>query len=200
MAEGIVYILTHPAMEGIVKVGRTDNLTERMRSLYNSSVPAPFTCYYAARVANMEQTEWDLHEIFGDRRLNPRREFFDADPHRVANALRMVALEELTDPTQPEPEDIAATVKTDDVTERRANLDFEMVDIPLDAELVFVEREEITCRVVNRKPARVEYQGQRMSVSAAAKAVLGVASANGNIYWGYQGETLSERRHRMTLT
>ena len=73
-----------------------------------------------------------------------------------------------------------------------------MVDIPLDTELVFVEREEITCRVVNLKPARAEYQGTRMSLSAAAKAVLGVASANGNIYWGYQGDTLSERRNRMS--
>ena len=163
MSEDTVYILTHPAMEGIIKVGRTDNLAERMRSLYTSSAPAPFTCYYAARVANMEQTEWHLHEIFGDRRRNPRREFFNADPHRVANALRMVALESLTDPTQPEPEDIAATIKAEEATERRANLGFEMVDIPLDTELVFVEREEIMCRVVNLK-AR---QGERLSRSVS---------------------------------
>ena len=43
-AEGIIYVLTNEAMEGYVKVGRTKNLDDRLRSLYNSSIPYPFHC------------------------------------------------------------------------------------------------------------------------------------------------------------
>ena len=197
--EGIVYILTHPAMDGIIKIGRTDNLAERMRTLYNTSVPAPFSCYYAARVGNMVEVEKVLHEAFGDRRIDPKREFFTAEPHRVAAALKLAHGEEVEDPTQQDQEGIDATIRTEEVTERKAKFNFFMVDIPLDAELTFVDREETTCRVVNlSRPPRVEYNGETLSVTAAAQKVLGkVAGVNGTLFWTYQGETLSERRDRL---
>lgn len=196
---GIVYILIHPAMDGLIKIGRTHDLAERMRALYNSSVPAPFTCYYAARVDDMEAVENDLKEIFGDRRINPRREFFTADPHRVARALRNHTkwLEDMADATEQDPEDIDAANKAEEATERRANFDFVMVDIPEGAELTFVDREEIACRVVQLKPPRVEYNGMVMSLSSSARSVLGGAAVNGTLYWKYQGETVSERRERL---
>ena len=43
MPQGIIYVLTNAAMEGFVKVGRTQNLDDRLKSLYNSSVPFRFT-------------------------------------------------------------------------------------------------------------------------------------------------------------
>jgi hypothetical protein len=43
----IVYLLTNPSMPDIVKIGFTSDLTVRMRSLYSSSVPVPFECYFA---------------------------------------------------------------------------------------------------------------------------------------------------------
>ena len=171
-----------------------------MRTLYNSSVPAPFTCYYAACADDVEAVERDLHEIFGDRRINPRREFFTADPHRVALALRNHVgwLENVVDTTQQEPEDIDATNKAEEATERLANFDLGTLGIPQGAELTFVDREEITCRVVQLKPPRVEYNGEILSLSAAAKKVLGVAyGVNGTLYWMYQRETIWERRRRL---
>ena len=194
---GVVYILTHPAMDGLIKIGRAHDLAERMRTLYNSSVPAPFACYYAARVGDMEAVEDDLHEIFGDRRINPRREFFTADPHRVARALRnhVSWLEDVVDAPEQEPEDIDATNKAEGAAERRANVDFETLGIPVGAELTFAGREEITCRVVQLRPPRVEYNGKILSLSAAAQKVLGVEyGVNGTLYWMYQGETISAHR------
>jgi hypothetical protein len=38
----IIYILTNPAMEGYVKVGKTRNLRQRVRALDNTSVPLSF--------------------------------------------------------------------------------------------------------------------------------------------------------------
>ncbi|MCW8946525.1 MAG: GIY-YIG nuclease family protein, partial [Sedimenticola sp.] len=46
----IVYVLINESMPGYVKVGRTDDLEQRMRSLDNTSLPLPFECFYAAKV------------------------------------------------------------------------------------------------------------------------------------------------------
>ena len=73
---GIVYVLENPAMQGYIKLGRTENLTQRMQSLFDTSVPVPFTCHYAARVEDPSKVERALFEAFGDKRSHPRREFF----------------------------------------------------------------------------------------------------------------------------
>ena len=200
MSEGIVYVLTNPAMEGYVKIGRTNNLQQRMQALWSSGVvPAEFICYYAGRVDDMEEVERNLHEIFGDKRVHPRREFFTADPHRVARAIRMVATAEVVDATQPSEEDMTAGKRMDAVRERRDNFDFTVADVPIGAELKFVERDE-TCQVVELKPPRVEYQGGVMSLSAAAREVLGTSyGPNGTLYWQYDGETIWERRERLSI-
>ncbi len=47
----IIYILTNEAMHGLVKIGYTQNLEQRMRELSApSGVPLPFECHYAAEV------------------------------------------------------------------------------------------------------------------------------------------------------
>lgn len=47
---GIVYVLTNAAFDGYVKIGKTTNLEQRLRSLDNTSVPLPFRCVYAVEV------------------------------------------------------------------------------------------------------------------------------------------------------
>ncbi|EKD33224.1 MAG: hypothetical protein ACD_76C00068G0021 [uncultured bacterium] len=46
----IIYILINEAMPGYVKIGRTTNLEQRIRSLDTTSVPLPFECFYACTV------------------------------------------------------------------------------------------------------------------------------------------------------
>ncbi|SHN90827.1 hypothetical protein BHECKSOX_987 [Bathymodiolus heckerae thiotrophic gill symbiont] len=86
----IVYVLTNPSIPDIVKIGMTTDLTTRMRSLYNSSVPVPFECYFACTVEDMSFVERQLHDGFDDFRVNPKREFFRVDPERVVSILKMV--------------------------------------------------------------------------------------------------------------
>lgn len=48
---GIVYVLTNPAFDSYVKIGRTIDLEQRLRQLDNTSVPLPFRCVYAVEEA-----------------------------------------------------------------------------------------------------------------------------------------------------
>ena len=48
---GIVYILTNEAMEGLIKIGKTNTSVEqRIKELDNTSLPLPFQCFYAGEV------------------------------------------------------------------------------------------------------------------------------------------------------
>ena len=195
---GIVYVLENPAMPGYVKLGRTENLTQRMQGLFDTSVPVPFTCYYAARVADPARVERTLFEAFGDKRSHPRREFFTVDPHRAAAVIRLVELQDVTNQGQIDTstghEDTASVNRA---TARAERLNFEMLDIPVDAILESVKGPEITCKVVNQKPARVEYESEVMSLSAAAQKVMNSNwGLQGSQYWMHGGRTLQEIREQ----
>ena len=93
MNEGIVYVLTNPAMPGIVKIGRTGRAVEaRLADLYSTGVPLPFECEYAAKVKDQNEVESAFHLAFGPYRINPKREFFNIEPEQAINLLKLMAL------------------------------------------------------------------------------------------------------------
>lgn len=78
---GIVYLLTNPAMPGLVKIGKTtrDDPQLRMGDLYTTGVPLPFDCELAMEVEDETQVETAFHQAFEPNRINPKREFFKID-------------------------------------------------------------------------------------------------------------------------
>ena len=50
---GIVYCLENPAMPDLVKIGITQDIEQRIRSLDNTSVPLPFVCFVAVEVTTL---------------------------------------------------------------------------------------------------------------------------------------------------
>src|SRR3989344_5302049 len=94
----IIYILTNEAMPGYVKIGRTSaNLEQRIRELSAStSIPIPFTCFYACTVKDAQFVEHQLHDAFDNNRINPKREFFQIAPERVVSALKLAEIENIT--------------------------------------------------------------------------------------------------------
>lgn len=73
---GYVYIAENERMPNIIKIGMAEqDLESRISSLFETSVPVPFTCVYAAKVENPREVESALHDAFGDMRVHPRREF-----------------------------------------------------------------------------------------------------------------------------
>ena len=191
----IVYILTNEAMPNYVKVGRTKNLNQRMRSLYRTPVPLPFECFYACTVENGAEIEQWLFDIFEDRRVSKEREFFEISPERVATALRARAIKDVT-PRQTYTESEEDKVALNKARTNRDRFNFKMVDIPIGAELVFSRDENIKARVVDNR--NIEFRGEIMSLGRAADNILNYKyRVAGTLYWKYEGETLDERRRRL---
>lgn len=191
----IIYVLINEAMPGYVKIGRTSNLEQRVRCLDTTSVPLPFECFYACTVKDSAMVERNLHDAFLDKRVRSSREFFEISPERVVSALKLAEIENLTPKrdfveTQ-EDQQALNTART-----RRSVFNFKMADIPIGAEIVFVNDENIKAKVIDNR--YIQLNGEVTSLSASAQKLVGCSNPlQGTIYWMYQGENLDERRRRL---
>ena len=160
MAEGIVYVLTNPAMPGMVKIGRTTRAMEaRLSELYSTGVPLPFECSYAARVGDENKVEKAFHQAFGPYRINPKREFFSIEPEQAIALLELMAVEDVTPVVQAEADQVDAEGKVASERFKKARkppLNFLEVGVPIGSTLQFTEGIE-TCLVSD--PRRVEFEG-----------------------------------------
>lgn len=195
----IVYILTNQSMPGLIKIGRTEsNVSQRMTELFNTSLPLPFECYYAARVKDYALVEKSFHKAFDDFRVNSSREFFRLDPYKAKVILELLAEEDVTPSENPalDPESNAALEKASKI----GKFSFTSVGIPMASILQYVSDPNITCSVHDDRS--VNFKDQIVSTSRAAvlaNASRGgtAASLQGPIWWIYEGETLSSRRDRL---
>ena len=195
----IVYVLTNPSIPDIVKIGMTTDLTTRMRSLYNSSVPVPFECYFACTVKDMSFVEKQLHDGFDDFRVNPKREFFRIDPERVVSILKMVMIEDVT-PKEDIVEDEIDQRSLDKEKKVRGRFNFDMIGVPVGSVLTFVKDPTITSVVIDKH--KIEFEDELHSLSSSTLKIvhrMGYTwkQVSGPTYWMYEGETLNERRSRI---
>ena len=116
----IVYVLTNPAMPGLVKIGMTDkeHVQQRMGQLFTTGVPFPFECVIAKEIEGQEaaSVESALHMAFGPYRANESREFFEIDPEQAEVLLRVIHGKDVTPGvseqiTAASPEDNAAAAE-----------------------------------------------------------------------------------------
>jgi hypothetical protein len=195
MAMSIVYVLTNPAMPGLVKIGKTEgeDASVRLAQLYTTGVPFPFTLEFACRVANPDDVEKAMHQAFGPNRVNLKREFFKIE---AAQAIAILKLLHVGEDATREVADQATGVDAVDVEagrryrNRRPNFNFDEMGIPVGSVLTLTSNGATA--VVNG-PKRVKVNGEEMSLSAATQALLGLdyAVASGP-RWSFQGKSLQE--------
>ena len=97
MDDGLVYLLSNPAMPGLVKIGMTERkgVKSRMRELFSTGVPVPFECNYAGKVSNPKKVESALHQAFGPDLIKPKREFIEIEPDKAIVLLKLICTEHL---------------------------------------------------------------------------------------------------------
>lgn len=188
----IVYVLTNPAMPGLVKIGRTDNsdANSRIGQLYTTGVPVPFTIEYACKVENPDQVEKALHVAFAPHRINPKREFFQIDPGQAIAILKLLNTEDATDEVAGQnsgidPESVQAAVA---FKAKMPNMNFTEMGIPEGSVLHSVE-DDSTATVVS--PRKVRFKDEEMSLTAATRIILGIEhSVQPSPYWTFNGRSL----------
>lgn len=195
--QGIIYVLSNPAMPGLVKIGKTtqDDPQVRLDQLYNTSVPVPFTCEIAVKVADVTQCESVLHQAFVQSRVNPRREFFNLEAEDVIPLLSYLGEEDVTPSVKPEgdaadPIDVQSGENLR--RQRRPNMDFHKMGIIDGSELrLYDPSGERSGIAVVVGPRRVSVDGEEMTISAATKRFLGADHTPRPGYsWTYQGRLL----------
>lgn len=190
----IAYVLSNPAMPGMVKIGRTshDDANTRIAQLYTTGVPVPFTLEFAARVPNSDEVEKALHIAFAPHRVNPKREFFRIEPEQAIAILKLLHTEDVTteilqQSTTLDQQSIAAA---ENLKSKRPNLNFDEMGIPIGA-ILQSAHDDTAVEVVSAK--RVRMGEEEISLTAATRQVLGLDySVAPSPHWTHQGRLLKE--------
>ncbi len=195
---GIVYVLSNPAFDNYVKVGRTIDLEQRLKQLDNTSVPLPFRCVFAIEVDDEIAVEKLVHQAFADVRVRSTREFFEIDAQRVISALKLTNGKDVT-PKEDIAEDEESIEALERTVAKRKSYSFSDAHVNVGDVLTYSKDDAVTATVVADK--KVEFEGEIVSLSKAALTLLHREGykwkqANGWAFWMKDGETLGERVER----
>ena len=191
----IIYVLTNPAMPGLVKIGKTtrDNPQVRMNELNTTGVPQSFRCDIAVEVEDerADELEKALHKAFAPYRKNASREFFEIEPYQVKAILRTWSDKDVTPTAQQG--DGRATIRESNHT-RRPNLNFEEMKVPIGSKLTStIKGEEEGEEATVISPRTVLFRGKEMSLTKATTKVReGKDPGPPTRHWEFDGRSLGE--------
>lgn len=106
-----------------------------------------------------------LHEVFMDKRINPKREFFSVSPEQVVAAIKLAEIVNITPVIDivDTPEEQKAL---DEARKKRNKINLKLLNILEGSILRFVDDYTIICTVVNN--SKVLYENYETSLSDAA--------------------------------
>ena len=190
---GIVYVLTNPAMPGLVKIGKTSrrDIETRLNELYSTGVPVPFECAYASRVEDETAVERAFHQAFGPYRINGKREFFQIEPDQAIALLKLMAIEDVTPDIIEEANKVDTESKEGSkrLNSSRPNMNFREMGIKNGSTLQFTQSEATVTVASERK---VVFNGEETSLTQATRTLLnnGTYHVRPAPYWTYNGKNL----------
>jgi hypothetical protein len=92
---GYVYILTNPSFrEDWVKIGKTKDMENRLKTLDNTSVPLPFEVFATLKTLKYNEAEKLVHkyiERFTNLRIRDNREFFNVKPEEALEIFKDIS-------------------------------------------------------------------------------------------------------------
>lgn len=188
MAKGYIYIMTNPALKGMVKIGYAADVEMRRKQLSTTALPYEYEVYATYETPGALEDK-KLHAMIDnlnpDLRVSKNREFFVMSPEDAYSLLEAIAT--ISGSKARLKKVKVSPVKKQKV--RRPPVDFTKCNIPIGAELVFIEDPSIVATVVSDR--KVEYNGEITSLSAITGAIKG-HSTQGPSYFTYNGKKVSE--------
>ena len=207
---GVIYILTNPSFPQYVKIGYADDINQRLKQLNRSEcVPFAFRVYATYEV-NSRLSDLKIHQTID--RLNPDlrtienfegkkriREFYAMSPEDAFELLKAIAeingMQNNLKLVIPNKEEKQAEELADEIikehNERGEIFSFKKCNIPVGAELEFVNDPNIKCYVVDDR--KISYNGNIMYTTTLAKMLIGKSSGvNGPTFFNYNGRNLQD--------
>lgn len=182
-----VYVAKNPAFPAYIKIGITDDLSNRKATLSNTSVPEDFTYIALFECQDAKKTERTLHKAFAIHRhfteTGRETEFFSADKLADILSFARTSLSGIKDIT-PDPN-----------KKRRERTTFTMLGISEGTEIYYKNIKDEAYTGIVTKNNKVKYPGfkQPMTVSDIATKLEG-GSRNGYQFFYYKNKTLEDLR------
>lgn len=208
---GYVYIFTNDSFrDDWVKIGKTKNIKERLKNLFNTSLPLEFKVYATLQTAKYEAVEKIIHKQIDrltDLRINQNREFFNVHPAQALDIFLDQA--QLLDDAvimrydkdkayQIYPvNEMKKHEKEEKLMPQRKPFDFSMVGLNV-GDIVVFDALKLPVKVAGKN--KVEHEGRLWSLSAFCGTYLPENMRNkseayqGPKYFSYNGKTLWELR------
>lgn len=203
---GVIYILTNPSFPEYVKIGYADDVNKRLAQLNRSEcIPFAFRVYATYDVSS-RLSDKKIHEIID--KLNPDlrsiesfegkkriREFYAMSAEDAFELLKAIAeingMENNLKLIAPNKEEKQAEELAEEISSKGENVSFSKCNIPIGAELEYINDTNIKCYVVDDR--KVKYNGQTMYLTGLAKLLLNTTKAlQGTLYFQYKGKPLTE--------
>lgn len=202
---GYVYVLKNEYMPDLIKIGITDNLDERLRTLYNTSVPVAFEVVYACKVnyCDCRKIESALHNAFCTDRVNPKREFFKMEASRALGILKLFSIEEVTEEANADiraelsPSELEAQTRAvvnrenieQEQRKKRPTLNYHDLGIQDGEHLLWKDDNNIFVTICGER--KVRFDGEECSLTAATQKIKNTTKPIAPApYWVYDGRLL----------
>lgn len=189
MAKGYIYIMTNPCLNGMVKIGYATDVETRRQQLSTTALPYEYEVYATYETSGKLEDK-KLHKLIDnlnpDLRVSKNREFFVMSAEDAYGLLESIAtISGSQDKLLKIKEDTSSTsTKT-----KKPAVNFAKCNIPVGAELVFVDDPNVKVTVINER--KVQYKNELTSLSAVAKGIKGYSIA-GPSYFTYNGKLVSD--------
>lgn len=190
MSKGYIYIMTNPALTGMVKIGYATDVEARRQQLSTTALPYDYEVYATYETPGKLEDK-KLHKLIDnlnpDLRVSKNREFFVMAPEDAYELLEAIAMI-----TGSQDKLVKVAVTTSSVTDqkvKRPPMNFAKCGIPVGAELVFIE--DPTIKVVVEDDRKVQYNGDLTSLSAVAGEIKGYSVA-GPRFFTYNGKLVAD--------
>lgn len=189
MAKGYIYIMTNPALNGMVKIGYAADVELRRRQLSTTALPYEYEVYATYETSGRLEDK-KLHKLIDnlnpDLRVSCNREFFVMTAESAYELLETIAI---ISGTTDKLHKVRAT--SDPIQKiRKPPINFAKCGIPVGAELVYTE--DSTVKVIVESERKVLFNNESTSLSAVAAMLKGVKAIQGSMYFTYNGKLLTD--------
>lgn len=189
MAKGYIYIMTNPCLQNMVKIGYAKDVEERRKQLSTTALPYEYEVYATYETSGKLEDK-QVHKLIDnlnpDLRVAKNREFFMITPEDAYELLKAIAI---ISGSQDKLKKVKITNEVAEKKTKKPPVNFSKCDIPVGAELVFVDDTSVTVTVVDDR--KVLYNDELTSLSAVAEGIKGYRCA-GPSYFKYNGELVCD--------